>query len=168
MFNFQDLDERTRTLMLKEVELDESNTTLYISKRLNSYGKIAYSELLKEAVTTGDSQTLAQALKQHINSHELRRDKSVKIPYNAHETLAEGEFNRFYIRALCLRAIEEGMELVVYRAKPVTNARSASQSKIGQSVDPQLLLQDLRNNVGVDTALGLPSGPNSGLSLKIS
>jgi hypothetical protein len=29
------------------------------------------------------------------------------------------------------------------------------------------LLDDLRTNVGVDTALGLPAGPNSGLSAMI-
>ena len=40
--------------------------------------------------------------------------------------LAEGEFNRFYIRAVCLRSIESGTsDVVVYRAKVFkTHARN--------------------------------------------
>ena len=63
---------------------------------------------------------------------------------------------------------EEGsVTIEVYRAKEVTNPRSESERKIGTIVDPKKLLDDLRANPGVDTALGLPSGPNSGLSVKI-
>lgn len=89
------------------------------------------------------------------------------MPSNAHETLSEGEFNRFYIRALCLRAINEGRELEVYRAKQVSNPRPDFQMMIGRIVDAETLLNDLRKNIGVDSALGLPNGPNSGLSVKI-
>jgi hypothetical protein len=82
--------------------------------------------------------------------------------------LAEGEFNRFYIRALCMSAMEDGVtELVVYRAKAVQSARSESERKIGQAVSPGALLNDLRARPGVDTALGLPAGPNSGLSVRL-
>jgi hypothetical protein len=35
---------------------------------------------------------------------------------------------------------------------------------IGRRLNAQALLGDLRKHVGVDTALGLPPGPNSGLS----
>jgi hypothetical protein len=85
---------------------------------------------------------------------------------NAHEMLAEGEFNRFYIRAICLRAIEDGVpEVIVYRAKPVEHARAESEQKIGKGVAPEALLRDLRAHPGIDTALGLPQGPNSGLSV---
>ena len=91
-----------------------------------------------------------------------------EVPYTAPETLAEGEFNRFYARGLCRRAIEEGTsQLIVYRAKQVMNARSASQAKIGTKISAKELLQDLRTHPGVDTALGLPQGPNSGLSVKL-
>jgi hypothetical protein len=87
---------------------------------------------------------------------------------NAHEMLAEGEFNRFYIRGLCVRALADGIdEVVVYRAKAVQNARSESEGKIGQRVSADALLVDLRLHKGVDTALGLPPGPNSGLSVHL-
>lgn len=80
--------------------------------------------------------------------------------------LAEGEFNRFYIRAICVRAMESGVrEVTVYRAKEVLDARTESTRKIGQSVSAEELLRDLRTSQGIDTALGLPPGPNSGLSV---
>jgi hypothetical protein len=94
----------------------------------------------------------------------------VKVPYTAAQTLSEGEFNRYYIRALCLRALKEERELEVYRAKEVSDPRPESQRMIGLILDTkraETLLNDLRINVGVDTALGLPNGPNSGLSVKI-
>ena len=85
------------------------------------------------------------------------------MPSNAPETLAEGEFNRFYIRGLCRRAVEENVaQLVIYRAKTVTHARPESERRIGATVSPGALLADLRQNVGVDTVLGVPAGPEFG------
>lgn len=62
---------------------------------------------------------------------------------------------------------DEGKVLIVYRAKNVTNSRPESQMKIGQTFNPHQLLKDLRENIGTDTALGLPAGPNSGLSVQL-
>ncbi|MDP9470553.1 MAG: hypothetical protein M3Q71_07785 [Chloroflexota bacterium] len=55
----------------------------------------------------------------------------------------------------------------VYRAKQVTSPRLESQRMLGKLVDPEELLNDLRAHPGTDTALGLPSGPNSGLSIRL-
>src|SRR6185503_10083976 len=91
-----------------------------------------------------------------------------RIPEDAHITLAQGEFNRFYIRGMCLRALEDGAEyLLICRVKQVGNPRPDSDFKIGEQIPPQLLLADLRTNVGIDTAFGLPAGPNSGLSVTL-
>jgi hypothetical protein len=90
------------------------------------------------------------------------------VPVNAAETMAEGEFNRFYIRALCQRAIDSGIpSLIVYRAKQVQNPRPQSITLEGTSIGARLVLDDLRAHPGVDTALGLPPGPNSGLSVRL-
>lgn len=91
-----------------------------------------------------------------------------RVPIDAAETLAEGEFNRFYLRGLCRRAIRDRIESVeIYRAKEVANPRSESSMMLGQRLDAQRLLADLRANLGVDTALHLPPGPNSGLSARL-
>jgi len=166
-FSFENLDQITRRLMIDEVDYDLKNGNLYISPRLTLKGTKEYAKLLKNASQTGNEITLANDLRTNgiIKPFELRRTKTgtttAKVPITAPETLAEGEFNRFYIRALCRRVIEEKTgKLEVYRAKQVSRPRSSSQAKIGQIIDPFKLLADLRNNPGVDTALGLPAGPN--------
>jgi hypothetical protein len=173
-FHFENLDEKTRQFMLDEFEQDLKNNKLYISPRLSERGRTEYPNLLRDAINTGDDSTLASAIATggRLNPTEPRRTRTgvttAKVPVTAPETLAEGEFNRFYARGLCRRAIANGIkELVIYRAKRVANPRPESQAKIGTSLSPQALLQDLRTHQGVDPALGLPPGPNSGLSVKL-
>jgi hypothetical protein len=108
-----------------------------------------------------------------LSSSEQRKKPSggyttAKVPTNSREMLAEGEFNRYYIRAICRIAIEEQVSLEIYHAKSVHSPRTESQQKIGQTVNPSTLLTDLRSHIEVDTALGLPAGPNSGLSVRLS
>lgn len=66
-----------------------------------------------------------------------------------------------------VRVLNESKGLRIYRAKNVNNPRSASNNKIGQSINPDQLLIDLKENIGVDLSLGLPPGPNSGLTVKL-
>jgi hypothetical protein len=174
-FNLVNLDSATRSLMLEEIENDIKSAKLFQSPRLNTIGHQEYPLLLKEAAEKHDESWFASQLhgKSNLfNTSETRNLKtgpiSVKVPSNAHEMLAEGEFNRFYLRGLCLRAIQEKIpKLIIYRAKAVNNPRPESESKIGSSISPKALLDDLRRNIGIDTFLGLPSGPNSGLSAKL-
>jgi len=172
--NLLNLDQAIRQLMLKEIDVDINSGKLYISTRLSLAGAKDYPVLLKEAVKSHDDSWLADQLNKpgKFNTTETRNTKSgtvtAKVPYNANEVLAEGEFNRFYLRALCVFAQENSIsKLVAYRAKQVSNPRPESEAMIGQSIDPAKLIDDLRTKIGVDTALGLPAGPNSGLSAKL-
>jgi hypothetical protein len=172
-FTFQNLDSVTRKYMLQELDTDISNGNLYLSKRLTSYGQQRYPALIREAIEGHDDVWLAQRLQLYMSDRTSRRTRGgattvAKVPYDAHETLAEGEFNRYYMRGVCARAIAEGIESVeVYRGKQVSQPRSESQARIGQRIPPQALLSDLRASIGTDAALGLPSGPNSGLTIRI-
>jgi hypothetical protein len=172
---YRNMDERTRRLMLAEIERDVAASKLFLSDNLSPQGKKDYPDLLRRAVASGTDVTLAADIKNRLNTHEKPRrlnsgafSKPPVMRSNAHEMLAEGEFNRFYIRAVCLRAMEDGIAgVIVYRAKPVEHARPESEAKIGQSVPAEALLVDLRAHTGLDTALGLPQGPNSGLSVHL-
>lgn len=169
-FNFMDLTSDIRQKMIKEIQEDIAKNNLYYSKRFNQNGKQKYPEILIKNVTSnGNDVSLGLELKENqcFLTEEMSARGLRKVPVNAPEIFAEGEFNRFYIRALCLHALAEGKNLEVYRAKNVVGARSSSQEKIGDLVDPQSLLNDVRNNIGIDTHLGLPAGPNSGLSVKL-
>lgn len=173
-FNFENLDSTTRELMNSEIKSDISKELLYYSKRFNENGHKLYPQLLFEAVESGNEESLAIALKENncFAGKEARNGKNgvtyAKIPETANQTLAESEFNRFYIRGLAMRSIASGQTLIIYRAKHSDNPRSESEMKIGTKVSAEKLLNDLRNSIGVDTALGLPAGPNSGLSVKLS
>lgn len=164
------LDETTRRHMLSELERDADNDTLYLGKDLSEVGEARYPDLLREAIEHGDDLQLESSLSEPgiFNAMGLRQGKPVKVPKNAPQRLAEGEFNRFYLRGLCLRATEEGIGTVtVYRARSSSSPRQESEELIGSDVEVAVLLADLRTNSGVDTALGLPPGPNSGLSAKL-
>jgi hypothetical protein len=160
--------------MLQELDADIAGEKLYLSKRLTSYGHLRYPALIREAIEGHDEVWFAQRLELYMGDRTSRRTPSggttsAKIPYDAHETLAEGEFNRYYMRGVCARAIAEGIERVeIYRGKQVSQPRPASQEKIGQRLSPQALLNDLRTSIGTETALGLPSGPNSGLTIRLT
>ena len=171
----ENLDARTRELMLDELEGDVAGGRLYISPRLSERGQRDFESLIRAAIASGDDQSLVDSLRsaRRISATEQKRKPkggvtTAKVPVTAPETLAEGEFNRFYARGVCRRAIEEGTnELIVYRAKEVSDPRPESEAMIGTRIDARALLEDLRTHVGVEPALGLPPGPNSGLSVRL-
>ncbi|MGH2524294.1 MAG: hypothetical protein ACRDH2_17435, partial [Anaerolineales bacterium] len=144
------LDERTRQLMLDEMQHDIAHNQLHISPVLSGQGQRDYPNLLREAIGSGDDESLAQSLREHrrlLKSMQKRKPGGgytiATVPATAAETLAKGEFNRYYIRALCRRALEDGInELVVYRAKPVTQARPESETLVETVISPVALLED--------------------------
>lgn len=171
----ENLDDRTRRFMLDEVAHDVAQGKLYISPRLNALGRKEYEGLLRQAIESGDDKSLANALRLHgcFETHEPRQKPKggtimARVPVIAPETLAEGEFNRFYARGLCHRALADGIsELVICRVKEVSNPRPESEAMIGARINAEALLEDLRTHIGVDTALHVPPGPNSGLSVRL-
>jgi len=160
--------------MLSEVDSDLSSQKLYMSPRLNELGEQNYVSLLKEAIEHHDDVWLAQQLRSrgYMEDYEQYKKQGSnftrRVPRTAPDTLSEGEFNRFYIRGLCVRAIEAGMDQVeVYRGKPVNQPRLESEAMLGKRLSAEALLRDLRESIGIDTVLGLPPGPNSGLTVRM-
>lgn len=173
--HYDNLDESTRSFMLREVDSDLSHGNLYMSPRLNELGERNYVSLLKEAIKYHDDAWLAQQLRSqgYMKDYEQRKKRgggftNARVPINAPDTLSEGEFNRYYVRGLCIRVVEEDMDKVeVYRGKPVNQPRPESEVLLGKRLPAEALLEDLRKSNGVEPALGLPSGPNSGLTVRI-
>jgi hypothetical protein len=172
---YENLDADTRKYMLEEIDMDVQAGTVYISRFLNPLGCARWPTLLREAASSGNDDGLAAAIMTDQCLHTQYEKKKPKggttwasVPYTASQTMGEGEFNRYYARGLCRRAIAEGVkELEVYRAKSVAVPRFDSQAKVGTLVDAELILADLRTTQGVEPALGLPPGPNSGLTLRL-
>jgi hypothetical protein len=165
---------QARAGMTDELDADVKADKLYVSPRLNDQGRSHYPGLLRQAIASHDDSWLADHLRAAgcFKATETRNTKKgpiqASVPLTAADTLAEGEFNRFYARGLCQFAIKGSIpSLTVYRAKPVVSPRPESEAMIGELINPTSLLNDLRIHIGVDTALGLPAGPNSGLSVRL-
>ena len=173
LFIFQNLDARTRDLMVEEIKRDVRNGTLYLSARLKPEGARRWPDLLTKAADKHDETWLAKELRDRgcLETHERKprpgqRPVSVRLPRNAAEALAEVEFNRLYARALCARQLDEGAESVeVYRAKHVRDADPESERMTGTRLPAETLLGELRKSESVEAALGLERA-GSGLSIR--
>jgi len=173
--NYEQLDAETRRLMLEELELDVREGEIYRSQRLVQGKESEYLVLLSAAIVSENDDWLARQLVAHkiLEEHELRRTPKgnvtvARVPSNAEQILAEGEFNRYYVRALCRRVEETpGTVLEIYRAKEVDQPRNESALRVGHEVSSIVLLADLRTGTRVDAALGVPSGPNSRLTVRM-
>jgi len=170
----ENLDPETRRYMLEEFEMDVANGRLYPSKKLTDKGKESYEALLREAIQEHDSDWLAKQLastgciKPRIFKERKPRQGIITAPTSPQQTLADSEFNRFYIRGVCARAIKEQIpHVIVYRARDSAFPDPKSSSKIGRHVNPADLLKDLRENIDVTPKMGIPSSPNSGISVKL-
>jgi hypothetical protein len=172
---FENLDPETRKFMIEEIEMDAASDKIYRSSYLGQRAQGSWPDLLRAAAESGNDDSLAAELHKPgmLNQTTQRRKPNggytiAKVPYTAPETLAEGEFNRYFCRGLCSKALLNGVaRLEVYRAKAVANPRPESERKIGLLVDPVVVLIDLRVSQGVEPALGIPPGPNSGITLRI-
>jgi len=167
-FEFVDLDSRNvRNYMVNEIKLDISLNRLYISKRLNITGKNIYPDLLIEAASSLTEVELTNRISVFFNKTELTKNLiEKKVPKNAARIFAEGEFNRFYIRAVCLESVSQGNESVeIYRGRQSSFARPESELKIDKHLNANDLLEDLRTNIGKPPRI-LPE-INSGLTIKL-
>lgn len=176
-FEFLDLSPPLRRLMLEELDLDLSGRGRYVeAPRLTERGRADFLLLIRIALGERDPAWLTAELGRHARLHETElrpgRDGAplrCRVPHNAAELLAEGEFNRYYVRAVCRWALDLGFgQVEVYRAKAVKEARPASEQRIGSRIDARALLADLRLHSSEDEPdLGVPSGPGSGLSVRL-
>jgi hypothetical protein len=166
-FAFRDLDQTVRDLMVAEIERAVAEGTLYFSKRFTDAGRSRWTELLLEAARSHDEHWLAFQLEVigALKGSEVRAKPTggytiAHVPHTAEETLADGEFNRYYMAAICRKAIAEGTKVVVYRAKHGATTRPESDALIGTTYDPATLVAELQS-VGHEL-----TKPNSGLSLQ--
>jgi hypothetical protein len=173
MFKFENLDDTTRDAMLEAIEEAERANNIYYSTRFNEAGNKQWLPLLRQAAQEQDEHWLAYQLeanglmKDFEDAHKPTGGYTIKhVPHTAAETMAEGQFNRFYILGLCKRARAEGVShLVVYRAKESAAPRPESQSLIGT----RLSIDEIESQLE-QTKTSFQSQlvkPNSGISVRL-
>lgn len=152
---FLELDALTRDLMRDEFNRDGGRPPL--SKCFTGQGENDYPDLLADAILNGDAAWLIASLRQH--------GRMTETPVNAAERFGWTEFNRYYARGICRRALEHGSnEVKVYRARESRSKRPRSEQMIGTTQPATTLLDDLRTN-RQDVAMGIALVA-SGLSVR--
>lgn len=163
--HYGQINETLRRFMLQEFEQGGH----YISPRLNEAGRARWIGLLKDALQYHTDVWLERELIRRncfVATEYLRSSmgKTVTRAINQEQvakTLAEGEYNRFYLRALCVAAKARGItHLIVTQGRVLPNAAPESRKSVNTPVEVNALLHTLRNNGyrHVDTALGAPDG----------
>ena len=157
--------------MVEEINRAISEGELYYSTRFNNIGQQRWADWLVTAAETYDEHWLAFQLESAgaMKGYETRAKPSggyttAHTPDTAAETLSDGQFNRFYIAAVCRRAIEDGVNHVrVYRAKLRGEPRAESRALEGTEMNASELLENVRNCRNSFSVELLK--PNSGLSV---
>lgn len=171
--HFEHLDAETRALMVDEINSDLAGQGIYLSSWFNPQGANSWPRLLLAAAAGGTDDSLANEARNSrmfLAQYSKRKPKGgmtlADVPRTAHQTLSESQFNMYYIRALALRAIRNGLVLQVYRARASQNPRPGSEEMVDTIIDPNVVLDVLRRTKGVEPTIGIPM-PNSGLSVRL-
>ena len=122
--NFKELDETTRRCMLQEFEIEIASQNPYFGRNLSAAGRAAFPEMMREAIISGNEETLGAALNRADLWNEMEtyerngvfRERRINVR-QASERLALTEFNTWYVRGLSRRLIDEGVtHCQAYRA----------------------------------------------------
>jgi len=161
MFKFLELDGFTRKYMRQEYILDRDKGVLYVSRVMSEEGLAAYPELLLDALNSGTVETFAAKLAESSYWGPKARN-------DAHDALAEEQFNQYYMRGLMLKLIEEGQdEAEIYLANEDSagRRRGAQPGDLVKCADALEDLRDPQRNL-IRGKTGLVRGSKSGVSLK--
>lgn len=118
--HFEDL-ESIRAVMLEEFNLEQASTHPYFSKLMTTAGRMAFPELMRQAILTGNEETLQSAIDKPMfwRTHQILTNgkaRAINIDQAAH-AFALNEFSTIYTRALCKVLQAEGIaNCQVYRA----------------------------------------------------
>src|SRR5215208_1094334 len=170
---YENLDPTTRRYAHAELNADLENGAFHLSERLRPTAIADYQRLLSEALRYYDDRWLEEHASDLLIDVESRRTRSggtttAKIPQMAARMLAEGDFNRYYMRAVCMRAIEEGRQIVeVYRARLSLEPRPESAELEGRRLPAAEVLDHLRGPLSADASVAPLGRTNSGLSVRL-
>jgi hypothetical protein len=165
---YENLDDDTRSYMLSEFDRDSADGRLYVCKRLSRAGCRHFPALLRQAIHQHDDGWLAEQLLNLFPSTGMG-GAAGRVTQEAPAVLAEREFNRYYMRGLCARAIAQGIaEVEVYRAAVVGHLPEGLREQLGRRHAAEAFLSDLHTTHLRNPAAVSPFGPHTGLSIRLA
>jgi hypothetical protein len=170
---YENLDPITRRHAVAELDHDLEAGTFHISDRLRPEAVHSYERMLHEALRYYDDRWLEEHASDFLIEFEPRMTRAgtqtrARVPDMAARLLAEGDFNRYYMRGVALRAIEELRQVVeVYRARLSMEPRPESAQLEGRRLDARDVLNHLRGPLSTDLSVAPLGRTNSGLSVRL-
>lgn len=167
------LDARTRAHMVSELDTDLRAARFYLSPWLTEEGRAQWPDLLRAALRARDAGWLADALDYNdLLQAACSRDVDAlaeRVPPTAARTLAEGQFHGYYVRAVCRRAVADGLRTVtIFRAGASAVGAREADTLVDSELEAHALLEDIRNDPAVAPAARFLGGPGSGLSVRLA
>ena len=169
---YDNLDPTTRRHAIAELDGDLASDSFHASDRLRPTAIAEYERLLRDSLRYYDDLWLEQHAGDLLVDFEPRHTRSgaqttARVPEMAPRMLAERDFNRYYMRGVALRAMEENRQIEVYRARLSLEPRPESAELEGQTPSAREVLDYLRGRESTEpTAIRL-GRPNSGLSIRL-
>ncbi len=171
MFYFPNLDDTTRLNMIAELEKDCKQGLFYEPVSMQKAFIPSYKTLLMKTFASGSVETLQKSL---LLSFFREKDMNGrKTPTNIAQVVAFSDFNRYYSRAILVRAIGEDKSVSIYRAKQSQQERKESKMMISRCYSDKRTLAQLLHVLSDYRLLFSASSyvdfmkPNSGLSLRL-
>jgi hypothetical protein len=170
---YENLDPITRRYAVDELDSDLREGSFHVSDRLRPESVQTYERLLHEALRYYDDRWLEEHASDLLVEYEARKTKSgtetkARVPHMAARMLAEGDFNRYYMRGVSIRAMQEGRQVVeVYRARLSMEPRVESKELEGRRLPAEDVLAHLRGPLSPDEVVAPLGRTNSGLSVKL-
>lgn len=147
-----DLSESVRDSMVKEITNAHSSGNFFYSKKFTSEGDAQAIELLLDAATAYDEHWLAfeieyRSLMKSFDAREipLGEYSTSHISDTASALYADGQFNRFYMIAVCNAASLQGKTVTVFAAQKTPHPKAETTKLIGKIINPEVLKTELRS-----------------------
>ena len=182
---FKNLEGTTRRYMLEELEEDVREGRVVLNPLLTERGRAEYADLLAEALRHHDPSWLGSELRSGRRMHiavedaDVRKGLPEELPVHEPDVLAEGDFNRYYVRGMCRRALAEGIDELrivkltkgpyasfVYQSGGLPGDERERTVDVANRVDPKWLLEKLREDPDEEMDFGIPGEPGSGLTVE--
>jgi hypothetical protein len=167
MYRFEELDQTTRESILREFDAELAGNH-YVSPLLTDLGRQEVPHLTREAIQSGNEDTLFRTINRREYWVLTRTDRRGRVSRvdadDAARRYATTEFCTWYVRGFAKRLIDEGERVCqVYRAAPADVPRTECSCLENQVVDLRRIYEGHRARYYPDvrpTAFSVPSGPN--------